>query len=248
MDHLPRPVFARSESLSTASLARFHAHPWVQLSWASEGILVVRTPTDSHVAPPQRAVWVPPDLPHEVTSPSRVEMRSLYIAPEAATFAPPRCRVLSVTPLARECIQAVSALPPEYDVSGPAGRLVAVLFDQLAALPEVGFSLPWPADTRLAAICRSLQDAPDDRRDMDAWADTAGMTSRTLGRLFIAQTGLTFGKWRRRARLLASLTALEAGQSVTGAALDCGYEATSAFIAAFRKAFGMTPGGFLHHR
>ncbi|MBV9495232.1 MAG: helix-turn-helix domain-containing protein [Acidobacteria bacterium] len=35
---------------------------------------------------------------------------------------------------------------------------------------------------------------------------------------------------------------LAAGESVTNAALDAGYASTSAFIAAFRKTFGTTPG------
>lgn len=245
MDRLPRPVFARKESLAADSASRAHAHPWAQLSWASAGALIVRTPAASHVAPPQRAVWVPPGLDHEVINPGRTEMRSLYIEAQTAAFAPPRCRVLAITPLARELIQAFSALPAAYDVTGADGRLVAVLLDQLASLPEADFSLPWPSDSRLTAICQALFDAPDDRRDMAAWAKAAGLTERTLGRLFIARTGLTFGRWRRRSRLLAALAILENGGGVTEAALSCGYETPSAFIAAFKAAFGVTPGNFV---
>ena len=35
---------------------------------------------------------------------------------------------------------------------------------------------------------------------------------------------------------------LEAGESVTEAALGCGYDSTSAYIAAFKQLFGATPG------
>lgn len=244
LDRLPRAVFARAESLVADSTAKAHAHPWAQLSWASAGALIVRTPSASHVAPPQRAVWVPPGLVHEVVNPGRAEMRSLYIDAEAATFAPRQCRVLAISPLVRELIWAVTALPAHYDESGPDGRLVAVLLDQLAVLPEADFSLPWPTDPRLAAICRAIADTPDDRRDMTDWARSAGLTPRTLGRLFLAQTGLTFGRWRRRSRLLSALAILENGGSVTEAALSCGYDAPSAFIAAFKEAFGVTPGSF----
>lgn len=245
LDRLPRAVFARKESLIADSASRAHAHPWAQLSWASTGALIVRTPTASHVAPPQRAVWVPPGLVHEVLNPGRAEMRSLYIDAAAAAFAPRQCRVLAISPLVRELIQAVTALPVRYDEAGPDGRLVAVLLDQLAVLPEADFSLPWPADPRLATICQAIADTPDDRRDMAAWAKTVGLTPRTLGRLFPAQTGLTFGRWRRRSRLLSALAILESGGSVTEAALSCGYDAPSAFIAAFKDAFGVTPGSFV---
>lgn len=239
---LPRPVFARSESLPADSASRPHSHPWVQFSWASSGTLLVRTPASSHAAPPQQAIWVPPGLLHSVENAAPTEMRSLYIEPEVVAFAPQHCRVLAVTPLVRELIQAVSTLPVLYATTGPEARLVAVLLDQLALLPEAGLSLPWPTDARLIDICQAIQSAPDDRRDMADWARGSGMTERTLARRFVRQTGLTFGRWRRRARLLAALAVLEGGGSVTHAALECGYDAPSAFIAAFKEAFGVTPG------
>jgi len=61
-------------------------------------------------------------------------------------------------------------------------------------------------------------------------------------RLFQRETGLSFRGWRQRARLLSSLGALENGDSVTNTALACGYDSTSAFIAAFKGLFGFTPG------
>ena len=245
LETLPRPVYPRSESLAAGSTSRAHAHPFGQLSFAGEGVLLVRTTSGSHVAPPQRAVWVPPGMAHEVAASKRAEMRSLYIRCDQDVFCPPRCLVLSVTPLARELILAACTLPVHYDEQGPDGRLVAVLLDQLASLPVADLSLPWPQDQRLATICQTLTDTPDDARTARAFAQSAGMTERTLGRLFTAQTGLTFGNWRRRARLLASLSLLEAGHSVTTTAIECGYDSTSAFIAAFREAFGVTPGAFV---
>jgi len=244
LTQLPRLVFGRSEALPAASLARAHSHPFGQLSYAGEGVIEVTTPVSSHVAPPRRAVWVPPGLLHEVTTTRPAAMRSLYIRADQTIFCPPRCLVLRVTPLARELILAAAALPPDYDEEGPAGRLVSVLLDQLATLPEAGFSLPWPSDPRLVAICRALAASPDDARPMETIAREAGMTGRTLARRFQAETDMSFGKWRRRQRLLAALAHLEAGVSVTSVALESGYESVSAFVAAFREAFGTTPGEF----
>ncbi|WP_029460899.1 AraC family transcriptional regulator [Solidesulfovibrio alcoholivorans] len=245
LETLPRLVFPRSESLAADSTSPAHSHPFGQLSFAGDGVLLVRTESGSHVAPPQRAVWVPPGMRHAVAATRRAEMRSLYIRADQDVFSPPRCLVLSVTPLARELLLAVAALPAAYDENGPPGRLVAVLLDQLATLPEAAYSLPWPQDPRLAAICQTLTDTPEDNRTAKNFAQNAGMTERTLGRLFQAQTGLTFGGWRRRSRLLTALSLLESGKNVTTTALECGYDSTSAFIAAFRDAFGITPGAFV---
>jgi len=45
-------------------------------------------------------------------------------------------------------------------------------------------------------------------------------------------------------RLISALERLEQGAAVTEVALDCGYNSPSAFIAAFRRQFGATPGAF----
>jgi AraC-like DNA-binding protein len=238
---LPRPIFARVEALVQPSFVRDHSHTWGQLSYATRGVLGVRTRQGSYLAPPQRAIWVPPGLEHSVVSTPRTQMRSLYIRREAAPWPEDRCRVLSVTPLARELIRAATRLPERYDESGAPGRLVAVLLDQLAALDEARFQLPLPADERLVRVSADMEARPDDPRHLTELAHSAGMSARTLTRLFQRETGLSFRAWRRRLRLLKSLSLLEAGGSVTKTALDCGYESVSAFTAAFRKEFGLTP-------
>jgi len=65
-----------------------------------------------------------------------------------------------------------------------------------------------------------------------------------LDRRFRDETGMRFGMWRQKARLLDSIRLLAEGKSVTDAALDCGYSSVSAFIGAFKSTFGYTPGHF----
>ncbi len=77
---------------------------------------------------------------------------------------------------------------------------------------------------------------------LQAWAERLGLSEKTLMRLFQRETGLSFRGWRQRMRLLSSLSLLEEGDSVTNTALACGYDSTSAFIAAFKSLFGFTPG------
>lgn len=125
---LPRPVFARAESLSAGSWTHPHSHAWVQFSYAVRGVLEVRTRQGSHMAPPQRAIWIPAGLPHEVMTSGPAEQRSLYIDPVALAplwgTAPDHCRVVEVTPLARELLLAFTRLRADYDERGAHGRLV----------------------------------------------------------------------------------------------------------------------------
>jgi AraC-like DNA-binding protein len=59
--------------------------------------------------------------------------------------------------------------------------------------------------------------------------------------VFLAETGMTVGQWRRRLRMLEALRLLAAGMSATGVATRVGYATPSAFGAAFRAELGDTP-------
>lgn len=241
---LPRPLYGRTESLPNRALTRRHSHPWVQLSYAIQGVLEVQTAVGRFVAPPERAVWIPAGVPHRVFSSPHTEMRSLYIDCSVASWAPERCHVLGVSDLLRELIRAFSQIPVEYDQSGPHGRMAQVILDQLADAPPIDLMLPLPQDSRLRQIYQSLEQHPEQQTTLAHWSEKFGVTEKTLTRLFLRDTGLTFRTWRQRLRLLGALTPLERGERVTDVALACGYDSTSAFIAAFRQQFGETPGEF----
>jgi AraC-like DNA-binding protein len=55
---------------------------------------------------------------------------------------------------------------------------------------------------------------------------------------------MTFPQWRAQLRLQHAMLLLAAGGTVTGAATASGYSNVSAFIAAFRDAFGVTPAAY----
>jgi AraC-like DNA-binding protein len=66
--------------------------------------------------------------------------------------------------------------------------------------------------------------------------------------LFRSETGLSFGAWRQRARLIRALQLLADDVSVTQTAIAVGYESTSAFVAAFRRTIGTTPGRYFDRK
>ncbi|MFC3136090.1 helix-turn-helix transcriptional regulator, partial [Microbaculum marinum] len=72
----------------------------------------------------------------------------------------------------------------------------------------------------------------------------AGMARRSFARRVAAETGLSFGAWRRRLRMLRAIEQLAAGDPVTAVALETGYDSVSAFIHAFRGELGVTPGRY----
>ncbi|PWB29199.1 AraC family transcriptional regulator [Pseudomonas sp. SDI] len=244
LEALPRPVYGHAEALPNIALGYRHRHPWGQLSYAAHGVLQVHTDAGHYSVPPQRAVWVPAQVVHQVSCAPGTCLRSLYLDPQLMIWPTAQCRVISVNPLLRELIRSFSELPVAYDLDGAPGRLVAVLLDQLAAAPEEDLVLPIPRDPRLRALCRRLQQRPDDSTRLLDLSRKAGVSEKTLSRRFLRDTGMTFRLWRQRLRLLSALPALQRGERVTDVALACGYESLSAFIAAFGKQFDLSPGEF----
>ncbi|MEK1838450.1 MAG: AraC family ligand binding domain-containing protein, partial [Pseudomonas sp.] len=178
---LPRPLYARAESLNAGSWTPPHRHDWVQFSYAISGVLGVHTAEGSFFAPPQWGIWIPADLEHQVVTSMRAEMRSLYVRREDCQWAEGRCRVLEVTPLARELIKRFCLLPVDYPQGdSQEARLVGVLLDQLASLPEVGFSLPLPRHERLLGLCNELIDSPERNATLQEWAERLGTSEKTL--------------------------------------------------------------------
>jgi len=221
-----------------------HHHDRDQFVHAERGLLQVWTEEGQWSVPPGMAVWVPALVPHRVRAISDADFVSLYIrAPREAEPeipVPPRCGVVTVSPLLKHLIVQLKELS-----TGSGGdrqtRLAAVIADELTDLVSADLHLPIPSDRRAARVALAMIDDPSDDRDLVAWGREVGASGRTLTRHFIAETGLSFSEWRQRCRLFAALEMLSAGQSITAIALDAGYRSPSAFSAAFTKVFGISP-------
>jgi AraC-like DNA-binding protein len=221
-----------------------HEHPWGQLAYATRGVMRVMTPQAVWLAPPTRAIWLPPGRPHEIFMQGETAMRTLYIDPVSAAPLPRTEAVLEVAPLLRELILHILKVgmlgpgKPEHE------RLAGLLIDLLVQARPHDLALPLPADKRARAFAEDLRAQLGQTASLAALAGRAGASLRTLQRLFPRETGLTLEAWRQKARLIAAVSSLSTGASVTATALDCGYESPSAFITAFKRQFGVTPGRY----
>ncbi|PAU75469.1 AraC family transcriptional regulator [Halomonas salipaludis] len=220
-----------------------HCHSRAQLVFATQGVMTVSTHAGWWVVPPQLAVWIPARQEHALQMHRVVKLRTLYLDERLAEL-PSQPRVLSVSPLLRELVLRLMELPAEASASGAGARLIAVLLDELREGPTAPLHLPDPDDPVLQRICSALRTDPTHQQDLAAWGQVVGASPRTLARRFQSQTGMGFAAWRQQARLLAALPMLAEGRPVTTVAQEVGYEAPSAFIAAFRRHLGVTPGRY----
>ena len=245
LEELPQPVVAHGRDLSAGDVLPFHRHRRAQLVYASSGVMAVTTPSAAYVVPPQRAVWMPGGVDHRIEARGNVAMRTLYIETDAHPALPSGVCVLQVGPLLRELIVAAVASGSRYESGSPVSRIMAVILDQICAQPVASLALPMPTDARLLKVVSHWLENAEDSRDLATWAKQVGASTRTLSRLFTAQTGMSFRAWRQQRRLHRALELLAGGSNVTTVAAELGYDNTSAFIAMFRRCLGTTPARYL---
>jgi len=239
LEWVPRPVVALADEYPALFVDPRHSHTRAQLLFAAAGVMSVVTDQASFVIPPQRAIWVPAGVSHELTCRSAVSVRTLYFEP--GLDLPDQCQVIEVSELLRALILEAMTLPREYDANGRDGRIVQLILDSIRAPATARLSAPMPGDARLLRVCQALVADPTRDETLDDWAHMACMSRRTFTRAFREQTGMSLAEWRQHVRLLEALARLACGQPVTSIAYDVGYESPSAFTVAFQRAFGVPP-------
>lgn len=217
-----------------------HQHRQGQLILALHGAVTCTAASGLWIVPPGCGVWIPGGVPHSNRVTSNARLCYLFVAPGAAAM-PQSCCTLSVSPMLREMILRLAGASGNAVSDDHMSRLVRVLLDELALMPIERLELPASGHPKIAAITAALIANPSDRRTLAAWAGHVAVSERTLKRLMVQETGLTFGQWRRQLHLVIALRELAGGATVQRVSSELGYESVTAFIVMFKKAMGTTP-------
>jgi AraC-like DNA-binding protein len=227
--------------LSGGTWFPWHRHRRHQLAWTAQSALTVNVGDAHWVLPPSRALWLPAGVEHRTGASRRTVLRGIYIDPGRCPVDWSEPTMVEVTPLLHELLEYLAG-----DDLGPAqrDRGEQLAFDLLQPVPTIPIGVRRPADDRAAMVADLLEADPADPRTLSELAIVAGVSARTLARLFLDGTGVTFGSWRTQLRLRASLPLLAAGVPLSGVAHRVGYATPSAFVAAFRREVGVSPGRY----
>jgi AraC-like DNA-binding protein/quercetin dioxygenase-like cupin family protein len=221
-----------------------HRHEEDQLAWMASGSMEVSVGSDRWHLRRDHAAWIPTGVLHEMRFAEPGELVSAYVdqrhRPSRSGWA--QARVLALDPLGGALLRHLSV-----DGRSAARRQAAyaLLSDLVAEAPVSREVVALPRDPRARAIAVALLAAPDDDRELAAWAASEGVSAKTIARAFLADTGWTFREWRVRARLHVAVGLLQGGEPVHAVAPSVGYDSVSSFISAFRARFGVTPTAYV---
>lgn len=241
----PTPIHGVELELLLGGNVEQHHHARGQIMLVISGVITVSVHHKSWVVSGSHAIWVPEGVPHRIVASTGAELRNLQVSRTIAPNLPECTSVIAVSPLFRELVIDAVSGPNDMVVGSREQKIIDLLLLEFRPIEEIALVVPNPSDIRLRRICDTLRHDPADHRTLSEWANIAGGCTRTLERLFLKETGLTFAQWRRQLRLLDALIRLSRGEPVTSVALDTGYESPSAFIDMFRRVMGRTPGQYL---
>ncbi|MFC3747674.1 AraC family transcriptional regulator [Paenibacillus sp. GCM10012306] len=226
----------------------WHSHKRGQLFCVESGLIHVRTAQGSWLLPPHRAGWIPPGVRHKVSISGAMSGWSVLVLPSISHELPLKPCVIATSELMYALVRRAVSWYDQDFLEPQQERIVAVLLDEIVRAPLEPLHLPLPTDSRLLKITNEILKTPEDTRTLDEWATWASLSPRTLRRLILADTGLTFAQWRQQARLTHALEMLARGDSIGMIADALGYASPSNFIAMFRRAFGDSPAHYLATR
>lgn len=218
-----------------------HCHDEGQLYWLTRGMISLTCGSEQWALTPGCVGWLPAGYEHRSVACGNIQGWSLLLS-QALCAAMPQVPTLVTADAFLQALLTRLAHPPEGLNEASQQRLIGVLQDAFLLANPAALQLLLPVDKRACKVAQRLLTQPGERSHQRELAADAGLSLRTLSRLFTRETGLTFARWRQQARVLRSLEALAVGVPVTQVAAQYGYENTSAYIAAFRQRFGVTPG------
>ncbi len=197
-------------------------------------------PCSLWMIPPHFGLWIPARTSHQIRMPEAVSMRTLYLRPGLAAMGT-SCVVFHVTPFLRELIFEIVRTGRLRLRNGIECAMRDLLVAQLARTSPVPVGIALPRDPRALRIAQAVMENPSARLSLASMCESAGVSVRTLERIFRSDVGVDFESWRRQVRLMRAIELLVKGSSVKEVAFSIGYSDPSAFVALFRAAFATTP-------
>jgi AraC-like DNA-binding protein len=219
-----------------------HSHTQGQIVYAAAGALATATERGTSVAPANRVTWTPPQFTHSHRFYGETDVRLLAVPLDL-------CGGLVEHPsVFRGESPPGRGAPRTHRQAGEAARRAQTTAHRdrrrTCRCRRESLHLPEASDDRLRAATALLHEDPARLATLAELGRSVGASDCTLSRLFHAELGMSFHRWRTTLRIHHALAHLTDGMSVTDTAMACGWSNPSSFIDAFTEIIGQTPGRY----
>lgn len=177
-----------------------------------------------------RSVLVPPRVTHQIVA-TGGRMLFCYFDPGSVR--------------ANGCLDQITAAAGGFGIEHRAeSELIelcgAPVPDARRILDAASGPVRGPVDERIGGVIRTIRAQPGATVTAAEFARDAHLSTPYFLRLFAAETGTSFRRYRLWARMLHVAAAVSKGSDLTRAAVDAGFATPSHFSDAFHRMFGLT--------
>jgi AraC-like DNA-binding protein len=249
---LPPIAQMRHQALATVRVAAHlpterpieQCSDWPQLLRSLDVPLEVRTRGGFWLLPPGPLLWIPAWTRFHIETDRRARSQALLFRPDLASRLTRPPAVLQPEPLLDALFSHVAALD-RLDDRPEDRRMASVLIDRVHAARALPLLVRISPDSPVAAADGVLGTGCELPARPGRLAEKLGASRRTVERRLTRETGLSAGRWRQQVLLVRAVALLSDGMAVKEVAAAVGYRTPSAFVAAFSRAMGQTPGRWL---
>ncbi|MGY2442443.1 AraC family transcriptional regulator [Pseudomonas sp. SDO52101_S400] len=241
-DRFPAPVVGIASTLGDHD-SGLHRHQRGQLLYTRQGCTRITLAQQLCLLPPSRAAWIPGGVTHRAVMQQSVDYRSIFLIPELCRDLPQQVCVIEVSPLLRAVLEPIAIA--DFDTDWKQGKFIHLLglcLSEIRDAAQQPMLLPLPQDKRLTPLLAQPEGLPPELQVLE---QQIGASSRTIGRIFQRETGMSYQQWRQQWRLMRAMELLATGRNLGYCAFELGFASDSAFIAFFKTMTGTTPGNWL---
>lgn len=217
-----------------------HSHPTHELLWHERGASTATVGSRRWTITRSMGLWIPAGAPHSGWMPAGTWYRAAQFSVRSAPSLGDDAAAIELTPLLRLLLDRLS----DPTLSDHSRTLTEALVFDLMHPAATQLLLRLPQSALLAPIVQSCQDSPRSMPTLGQWSRDLGVSSRTITRTFVAETGLGFSQWVTAAKAQFAVGPLTRGESLEEVAEAVGFSSSSAFSTAFKRVTGMSPGRF----
>jgi AraC-like DNA-binding protein len=225
----------------------WHFHDVHEIEYACRGVVEVKTQAGHYLLPPHQSAWIPAGLQHQTTLHADGRTLAVLLEPRLVPAAGDRVRIIAVSALLREMMLYSVRWPISRTESGVEAdsffqALGYVVADALE--DERPLNLPVSADPVVTAATDYTR-AHLDRVAVSDVTRAAGVSERTLRRIFNTHLGMSWRSYLLRARVLRSMALLsQPDRSVLEVSIAVGFDDVGAFARSFARHCGETPSAY----
>jgi len=237
---VPSRILGGQEVISQDTVWEEHSHPTHELLWNERGASTARIGSRMWTITSRIGLWIPAGLPHSGFTPAGTWHCAAQLSMARTLPLAPGPIAVELTPLLRLLMDRLI----HQTLSERSQALTeAVILDVLTPC-EHQLALPIPEHPLLTPIVDAVRADPADGTSLAQWSHRLGVSTRTITRSFETETGMTYRTWVATARAQHAVELLARQVPLEQVTESVGYRSASAFITAFRRITGLTPGQF----